>query len=62
MSSPASQSIPRKRVLPAAPRGWPAEVDRAVQTAKRALEPYGPPSYVRHEIVHNKYVVKSPEK
>ncbi|MHB1537267.1 MAG: 4-hydroxy-3-methylbut-2-enyl diphosphate reductase [Solirubrobacteraceae bacterium] len=46
-----------KRVLLAAPRGYCAGVDRAVQTVERALELHGPPVYVRKEIVHNKNVV-----
>src|SRR3989442_3219742 len=46
-----------KRVLLAAPRGYCAGVDRAVQTVERALELHGPPVYVRKEIVHNKHVV-----
>jgi 4-hydroxy-3-methylbut-2-enyl diphosphate reductase len=45
------------RVLLAAPRGYCAGVDRAVVTVERALERYGPPVYVRKEIVHNKHVV-----
>jgi 4-hydroxy-3-methylbut-2-enyl diphosphate reductase len=45
------------RLLLAAPRGYCAGVDRAVQTVERALEHYGPPVYVRKEIVHNKHVV-----
>ena len=48
----------RGRVLLAAPRGYCAGVDRAVQTVERALELYGPPVYVRKEIVHNKHVVE----
>ncbi len=39
------------------PRGFCAGVDRAIQIVERALEKYGAPVYVRHEIVHNKYVV-----
>ncbi|MCL1801552.1 MAG: 4-hydroxy-3-methylbut-2-enyl diphosphate reductase [Promicromonosporaceae bacterium] len=46
-----------KRVLLAGPRGFCAGVDRAVTTVERALEQYGAPIYVRHEIVHNKHVV-----
>jgi 4-hydroxy-3-methylbut-2-en-1-yl diphosphate reductase len=46
-----------KRVLLAAPRGYCAGVDRAVQAVEHALELYGPPVYVRKEIVHNKHVV-----
>jgi 4-hydroxy-3-methylbut-2-enyl diphosphate reductase len=48
---------PEKLFL-AAPRGYCAGVDRAVQTVERALELYGPPVYVRKEIVHNKLVVE----
>jgi 4-hydroxy-3-methylbut-2-en-1-yl diphosphate reductase len=46
-----------KRVRLAAPRGYCAGVDRAVQAVEQALELYGPPVYVRKEIVHNKHVV-----
>jgi 4-hydroxy-3-methylbut-2-enyl diphosphate reductase len=49
-------SAPEKLLL-AAPRGYCAGVDRAVQTVERALDIYGPPVYVRKEIVHNKHVV-----
>ena len=45
------------RLLVAAPRGFCAGVDRAITIVERALEIYGRPVYVRHEIVHNKYVV-----
>ena len=51
-------STPEKLLL-AAPRGYCAGVDRAVQTVERALELYGPPVYVRKEIVHNKHVVET---
>lgn len=44
-------------VLIAAPRGFCAGVDRAIEIVERALQKYGPPVYVRHEIVHNRYVV-----
>src|SRR4051795_6714021 len=54
---PATASAP-KRVLLAAPRGYCAGVDRAVQTVERALELHGAPVYVRKEIVHNKHVVE----
>jgi 4-hydroxy-3-methylbut-2-en-1-yl diphosphate reductase len=47
-----------ERILLAAPRGYCAGVDRAVQTVERALARYGPPVYVRKEIVHNKHVVE----
>ncbi|WP_326841042.1 4-hydroxy-3-methylbut-2-enyl diphosphate reductase [Streptomyces sp. NBC_01558] len=56
---PASQP---GRVLLASPRGWCAGVDRAVLAVEKALEQYGAPIYVRHEIVHNKYVVQSLQK
>ncbi len=46
------------KLLLAAPRGYCAGVDRAVQTVQRALERYGAPVYVRKEIVHNKHVVE----
>ena len=45
------------RVMIAAPRGFCAGVDRAIEIVERALERYGAPVYVRHEIVHNRYVV-----
>ena len=48
-----------KKVLLAAPRGYCAGVDRAVQTVEKSLELYGAPLYVRKEIVHNKHVVTS---
>jgi 4-hydroxy-3-methylbut-2-en-1-yl diphosphate reductase len=47
-----------EKLLLAAPRGYCAGVDRAVQTVARALELYGAPVYVRKEIVHNKHVVE----
>src|ERR671928_642827 len=50
-------SAPDKLLL-AAPRGYCAGVDRAVQTVERALDLYGAPVYVRKEIVHNKHVVE----
>ena len=54
----SSDTVPRKRVLLAAPRGYCAGVDRAVQTVENALERFGAPVYVRKEIVHNKHVVE----
>jgi 4-hydroxy-3-methylbut-2-enyl diphosphate reductase len=60
MSSPAEATS--KRVLLAAPRGYCAGVDRAVITVEKALELYGPPVYVRKEIVHNKHVVSTLQK
>ncbi len=50
-------SKPALTILLAAPRGFCAGVDRAVQIVELALKKYGAPVYVRHEIVHNKYVV-----
>jgi 4-hydroxy-3-methylbut-2-enyl diphosphate reductase len=47
------------KVILAQPRGFCAGVVRAVEIVERALEKYGPPVYVRHEIVHNKHVVES---
>ena len=44
-------------ILMAEPRGFCAGVDRAIQIVEKALEKFGAPIYVRHEIVHNKYVV-----
>lgn len=54
----ATETNPGKRVLLATPRGYCAGVDRAVVTVERALDQYGPPVYVRKEIVHNKNVVR----
>ncbi|MEV4318708.1 4-hydroxy-3-methylbut-2-enyl diphosphate reductase [Actinocrispum sp. NPDC049592] len=48
-----------KRVLLAKPRGYCAGVDRAVVTVEKALDTYGPPVYVRKEIVHNRHVVET---
>ncbi|UVK76769.1 MAG: 1-hydroxy-2-methyl-2-(E)-butenyl 4-diphosphate reductase [Sodalis sp. Fle] len=47
------------RILLANPRGFCAGVDRAISTVERALEIYGAPIYVRHEVVHNHYVVET---
>jgi 4-hydroxy-3-methylbut-2-en-1-yl diphosphate reductase len=49
--------LPPLRVLIAAPRGFCAGVDRAIQIVEVALERFGAPVYVRHEIVHNRFVV-----
>ncbi len=54
----ATETRAPKRVLLASPRGYCAGVDRAVQTVEEALDHYGPPVYVRKEIVHNKHVVE----
>ena len=61
-STPAvSDGDPRLplKLLIAAPRGFCAGVDRAIEIVERALQKYGAPVYVRHEIVHNRYVVDS---
>ncbi len=52
-------SSANKRILLAAPRGYCAGVDRAVEAVEKALDHYGAPVYVRKEIVHNKFVVES---
>jgi 4-hydroxy-3-methylbut-2-enyl diphosphate reductase len=52
-----SPNKPPITLLIAAPRGFCAGVDRAIRIVELALDRYGPPVYVRHEIVHNKYVV-----
>jgi 4-hydroxy-3-methylbut-2-enyl diphosphate reductase len=62
-SAPASDDSnvtdrPVLNLLIAAPRGFCAGVDRAIEIVEKALERYGSPVYVRHEIVHNKYVVE----
>ena len=46
----------------ASPRGFCAGVDRAIEIVKKTIKKYGAPVYVRHEIVHNKYVVEDLEK
>ena len=53
-----SQQLPDLKVFLAAPRGFCAGVVRAIDIVERALELHGKPVYVRHEIVHNKYVVE----
>ncbi|MBA2545806.1 MAG: 4-hydroxy-3-methylbut-2-enyl diphosphate reductase [Solirubrobacterales bacterium] len=56
-STPSTTTAGPGKVLLAAPRGYCAGVDRAVQTVEHALEIHGAPIYVRKEIVHNKHVV-----
>lgn len=56
---PSTPSADGKKVLLAAPRGYCAGVDRAVDAVEKALEHYGAPVYVRKEIVHNKFVVET---
>jgi len=50
---------PKLTILLAGPRGFCAGVERAIEIVERAIEKYGRPVYVRHEIVHNRYVVES---
>ncbi|HWG93151.1 MAG TPA: 4-hydroxy-3-methylbut-2-enyl diphosphate reductase [Mycobacteriales bacterium] len=57
----AGHGSPTGRVLLARPRGYCAGVDRAVLTVEKALEAYGPPVYVRKQIVHNAHVVRTLE-
>ena len=62
MNAPLQQpksGKPPLTLLIAAPRGFCAGVDRAIEIVERAIERYGAPVYVRHEIVHNRYVVDS---
>ena len=47
------------KIYLANPRGFCAGVDRAIEIVERAIEKHGPPIYVRHEVVHNKYVVNN---
>jgi 4-hydroxy-3-methylbut-2-enyl diphosphate reductase len=58
MTDAQSDKLPLLLLI-AAPRGFCAGVDRAIVIVERAIETYGAPVYVRHEIVHNKYVVDS---
>jgi 4-hydroxy-3-methylbut-2-enyl diphosphate reductase len=58
MSASEIAARPPLRILLCAPRGFCAGVVRAIDAVERALEQYGAPVYVRHEIVHNKYVVE----
>ena len=55
-------SKPELKILIASPRGFCAGVDRAIKIVEVALEKFGPPVYVRHEIVHNRYVVEGLER
>lgn len=59
MNAPFPAPRPPLHLLIAAPRGFCAGVDRAIEIVERAIERYGAPVYVRHEIVHNKFVVDS---
>ncbi len=57
-----TQAKPPLTLLLASPRGFCAGVDRAIQIVELAIGKYGPPVYVRHEIVHNRYVVEELER
>jgi 4-hydroxy-3-methylbut-2-enyl diphosphate reductase len=59
MDSAPATAKPPLTLLVAAPRGFCAGVDRAIRIVELAIERYGAPVYVRHEIVHNRYVVDS---
>ena len=59
MNAPFPAPRPALHLLIAAPRGFCAGVDRAIEIVDRAIERFGAPVYVRHEIVHNKFVVDS---
>ncbi|MBX6746726.1 MAG: 4-hydroxy-3-methylbut-2-enyl diphosphate reductase [Acetobacteraceae bacterium] len=56
------QDKPRLNILLAGPRGFCAGVDRAIKIVEEAIRRYGAPVYVRHEIVHNRFVVESLER
>ncbi|MEO1648083.1 MAG: 4-hydroxy-3-methylbut-2-enyl diphosphate reductase [Pseudomonadota bacterium] len=56
-AAPVANDRPLKLLI-AAPRGFCAGVDRAIEIVEKSIERYGAPVYVRHEIVHNKYVVE----
>ena len=62
ITSPAGGGKPRLNVLLAGPRGFCAGVDRAIKIVEEAIRRYGAPVYVRHEIVHNRFVVESLER
>jgi 4-hydroxy-3-methylbut-2-enyl diphosphate reductase len=55
--APVARELPQLDLLIAAPRGFCAGVDRAIRIVELAIEKYGAPVYVRHEIVHNRFVV-----
>lgn len=59
LTVPSRPARPQLKVLVAAPRGFCAGVDRAIKIVELALEKFGAPVYVRHEIVHNRHVVES---
>src|SRR5471032_1812658 len=57
--NPSNSGKPQLKVLLCSPRGFCAGVVRAIDSVERALQIYGAPVYVRHEIVHNRFVVDS---
>ncbi len=59
MQTAAPSAKPLLTILLAGPRGFCAGVERAIEIVERAIEKYGAPVYVRHEIVHNRYVVEN---
>lgn len=59
MNIHSRSDLPPLKILLCSPRGFCAGVVRAIDAVERALAKYGPPVYVRHEIVHNRYVVES---
>jgi 4-hydroxy-3-methylbut-2-en-1-yl diphosphate reductase len=59
MNAPFPQAKPPLKILLCSPRGFCAGVVRAIDAVERALAKFGPPVYVRHEIVHNRYVVEA---
>lgn len=60
MTEPSQK--PKLTLILASPRGFCAGVDRAIQIVETAIEKFGPPVYVRHEIVHNRFVVETLER
>jgi 4-hydroxy-3-methylbut-2-enyl diphosphate reductase len=57
-----AEAVQRRRVILAGPRSFCAGVERAIQTVERAIDKYGPPVYVRRQIVHNRHVVEDLER
>lgn len=62
MTERAPKPKPKLTLILASPRGFCAGVDRAIQIVETAIEKFGPPVYVRHEIVHNRFVVETLER
>ena len=59
--TPSTMTKQPLTILLAGPRGFCAGVERAIEIVEQAIEKFGPPVYVRHEIVHNRYVVEGLE-